>query len=359
MSKDKREAERAARRAKRLAERAEERAMRKERQAKRAAERAERLAERATHRSGRGQDQAQSLEDLVDKVAQKAGRWIDEQTKDVFDSPDDEREVDRARAQAEKARKEARRARQSADKSADKAGRAAEELSDCEDSIDADSDFKHIFEDAEQPSKRTRRHARRGRQKARSSGANHGFAWAYYDWPRQCRPSARRRKSAHIYRDRQRKKVCGVCAGLADYLGRPTWEIRLYAVLGLFFIPSITIPSYFITYFFMDDKPYYKRVTDRFDEDLDSWNSARDDSQSRKRKKSAARQADRSGSASEDNASEDNASEKEPAMNNVQAIKTAKRKFSDIEHRLRRMEGHVTSSSFELQREFRKISADN
>ncbi len=345
MSKDKREAGRVARRAKRLAERAEERAMRKERQAERAAERAARLAERATRRSGREQDRDPSLEDLVDKVAQKAERWIDEQTKGMFDSPDDEREVERAETQAEKARKEAQRARQSADK----ASRAAAALSDYEDAIEADSDFEHIFEDDEQPSKRTRRHARRGRQKARSSGENRGFSWAYYEWPRQGWPSMHRCKSARIYRDRQRKKICGVCAGLADYLGRPAWEIRLYAVLGLFFIPSITIPSYFISYFFMDDKPYYKRVTDRFDEDLDSRNSARDASKPRGRKKSAARQANRPG----------NFSEKEPVMNNVQAIKTAKRKFSDIEQRLRRMESHVTSSKFELQREFRKISGEN
>ena len=323
--------------------------MRKERQADRAAERAERLAERASRRPGREKDLDKSIEDLVDEVTQKAERWIDEQTSRMFDSTEDEREVKRAETQAEKAKKEARKARQSADQ----AGRAAEDLSGYEESVSGDSDFEDFFEEVEQPSKRARGRSRRARERARSSGEKHGFAWAYYEWPQQSRSRARKRRSARLYRDRQRKKICGVCAGIADYVGRPAWEIRLYAVLGLFFIPSIVIPSYFITYFFMDDKPYYKRVTDRFEEGLDSRNSARDDDKSRKRNKSEERQNDASGNYS------DSLSEKEPVMSNVQAMKKAKGKFSDIEQRLRQMEGHVTSSRFELQREFHKISGED
>lgn len=343
MSKDKRDAERAARRAKRLAERAEERASRKESQAERASERAERLAERV-NRPGREKDLEKSIEDLVDEVTQKAERWIDDKTRQMFDSPDEEREIKRASSEARKAKKEAEKAR----KSADQAGRAAEELSDYEDSLDGDSDFEDLFEEVEQPRRRTRAQARKARRKARSGRESHGFAWAYYEWPKS-RSRARKRKSAHLYRDRQRKKICGVCAGVADYVGRPTWEIRLYAVLGLIFIPSVTIPSYFITYFFMDDKPYYRRVTDRFEEGVDSRDSERNDIKSGKRNPSKGRQADVS----------DSLSENEPVMSNVQAMKTAKDKFSVIEQRLRQMEGHVTSSRFELQREFRKISGED
>ena len=53
------------------------------------------------------------------------------------------------------------------------------------------------------------------------------------------------------------------------------------------------------------------------------------------------------------------AEQQKPVMNNVQAIKTAKGKFADIEQRLRQMETHVTSSQFELNREFRKISGED
>ncbi|MBT5153177.1 MAG: PspC domain-containing protein [Gammaproteobacteria bacterium] len=344
MSKDKRDAERVARRAKRLAERAEERARRKERQAERAAERAARLAQRANRRPGRDTELDKSIADLVDEVTQKAELWIDDQTRGMFDSRDEEREIKRVASEAEKARKQAENARQSADQ----AGRAAEELSQYEESLGVDSDFEDLFEDVERPRRRTRGGARKARRKARAQRNSQGFTWVYDSWPRS-RSRARRRKSAHLYRDRQRKKICGVCAGVADYVGRPAWEIRLYAVLGLIFIPSVMFPSYFIAYFLMEDKPYYRRVTDRFKEGRDDRSSEYDPKDWDKRNRAESR---------EDHVAND-LSEKEPVMSNVQAMKTAKDKFSNIEQRLRQMEGHVTSSRFELQREFRKISGED
>ena len=132
---------------------------------------------------------------------------------------------------------------------------------------------------------------------------------------------------------------------MADYVGRPVWEVRLYALLGLIFIPSVLIPSYFIGYFFMGDKPYYRHVTDRFEDGLDSQDRERDDRSSEKRHRSDGRQPP--------------GSNQQPDMSNVQAMKTAKDKFFDIEQRLRQMESYVTSSRFELQREFHKISSES
>ena len=327
-----------------MAERAEERASRKERQAERAAERAERLAQRANRRPGREKELDKSIADLVDEVTQKAEQWIDDRTRRMVDSPDEKREIERVASEAEKARKEAENARYSADQ----AGRAAEELSQYEESLGLDSGFDDLFEDVEQPRRRTRGGARKAGRKARVERQSHWLAWVYDALPRS-RSRARRRKSAHLYRDRQRKKICGVCAGVADYVGRPAWEIRLYAVFGVIFIPSVVIPSYFITYFLMEDKPYYRRVTDRFEEGIDGRDSEYDDRESRKRNRPGERQFHGS----------NDLSEKDSAMSNVQAMKTAKNKFSDIEQRLRQMEGYVTSSRFELQREFRKISGED
>ena len=338
MSRDKRDAEQAASRAQRLAERAEDRARRKQRHAERAVERSERLADRENRRSGRARKLDRSIEDLMDKVAQKAAQWIDDQTRRVFDSPDERRETKRAALAAVKAKRDAEKAR----KSADQASRAVEELSQYEKSLRPDSGFDDFFEDVERPHRRARARVRNARRKTRAIGEGLGFAWAYYAWPRS-RSRARRRKSAHLYRDRQRKKICGVCAGIADYVGRPVWEIRLYASLGLIFIPSVVIPSYFIGYFFMGDKPYYRHVTDRFEDGVYSQDRERDGRSSEKRYRSNGRQPP--------------GSNQQPDMSNVQAMKTAKDKFFDIEQRLRQMEGYVTSSRFELQREFYKISA--
>ena len=340
MSRDKRDAEQAASRAQRLAKRADDRARRKQRHAERAVERSERLADREKRRAGRAKKLDRSIEDLVDKVAHKAAQWIDDQARRVFDSPDERRETKRAALAAVKAKRDAEKARNSADQ----ASRAAEELSQYEKSLGPDSGFDDLFEDVEQPRRRSSARVRDARQKTRAEGEGLGFAWSYYAWPRS-RSRARRRKSAHLYRDRQRKKICGVCAGMADYVGRPVWEVRLYALLGLIFIPSVLIPSYFIGYFFMGDKPYYRHVTDRFEDGVDSQDRERDDRSSEKRHRSDGRQPP--------------GSNQQPDMSNVQAMKTAKDKFFDIEQRLRQMEGYVTSSRFELQREFHKISAES
>ncbi len=138
----------------------------------------------------------------------------------------------------------------------------------------------------------------------------------------------------------QHKKILGVCAGIADYFGRPVWEIRLCAVMGLIFIPSMVIPAYFIMYFLMDDKPRYRRFTDRFAE-AESGHYEQDDNLSENAQRST-----------------NDRSMGRPTMDNVQAMQVVKEKFSEVEQRLRRMETHVTSPRFELQREFKKISEE-
>ena len=195
--------------------------------------------------------------------------------------------------------------------------------------------------------KASRSARRRARRRQRHYGYDywHGMDWGYDDWGRKRK---RRQPSAHLYRDRQRKKICGVCAGTADYFGRPAWEIRLYAVLGLIFIPSVTIPAYFIMYFLMDDKPHYRRVTDRIDEGVEGRRPAGDNEPEgpARTRKQTRRQAMQEKPTDP------------PEMNNVQTMKVAKDKFADIEQRLRQMETHVTSSRFELQRELKKISGE-
>ncbi|MEK9868637.1 MAG: PspC domain-containing protein [Gammaproteobacteria bacterium] len=361
MSREKRDAERAARRAKRLAARTEARARRQERHAQRAAERAERLAERVRRRPEREKNLDQSIEDMVDEVTEKAEAWIDEQARQLFGSADEDREVRRAEKAAMRAREAAAKARQQADR----AGKAASDLSELEvsmydDGMDTyyDDSFDDVLDDGMgdeelwMDSEPTRRRSSR-RSKRRYGTGRFSEHWSYDDF-KMTRRRRRGWRSPHLYRDRERKKVCGVCAGVADYFGRPAWEIRLYTVLGLFFLPSLVVPAYFIMYFLMDDKPYYRRVTDRVDEDLeanhdgalDEGPSSRSHNQESKTKQESAMKKSKSRGV-------------EPRMNNDQAMSVAKEKFSDIEQRLRQMETHVTSSRFELQREIKKISGED
>jgi len=313
---ERREAERAARRARRLADRAEQRAQRKGQQAKRTAERAEELARRAHRRqSPRERDLDKSIEDFVDDVTEKWSRkaeeWIDEKSHKIFDEESDNHRFDTtdgpdsAEVEARKARRTARKARQAAEEAAEFASRSSEQ------------EFRST--------------RRRGKSKRRyRSYGNADFRrWGRSKW---------RRHGYGLYRDSKNKKICGVCAGSAEYLGVETWQVRLGALCGLFFLPSIAIPAYFITYFLMDKKPYYREVTDRFDE-------------GRKSKDDHTRPSMR------ERKSENRVNK--PGTSNVQALSTAKRKFADIEDKLRCMETHVTSSKFELQREFKKISGED
>ena len=89
----------------------------------------------------------------------------------------------------------------------------------------------------------------------------------------------------------------------------------------------------------MDKKPYYREVTDRFEQSRETQEDHPPMRPSMMERKSENRT-------------------NKPAVSNVQAFSNAKRKFADIEDRLRMMESHVTSSKFELQREFKKISGE-
>lgn len=326
---EKRDAEREARRARRLAQRAEQRAIRKEEQAQDAAERAERLAERARRRPKREQDLDQSIEDLVDEVAdkwtRKAEEWIDEQSDKIFDDGSNYHDED-LDAEFEQIQNE------------------------------LDDDLEE--ESKPRPGKRTprRRATPRNvystknasrRSKRRSKKRSYGYAWNSENWNwghyiRRSRKRFRRTwRRGNLYRDSRNKKICGVCAGTAEYLGMETWQVRLIAVMGLIFIPTVAITVYFVTYFLMDKKPYYRQVTDRFD----------DLRRESKEEPSTVRRHNRPRT--------DVKPEVTNEVTNKEAMRVAKEKFGDIEQRLRCMETHVTSSTFELQRELRKISGED
>lgn len=138
-----------------------------------------------------------------------------------------------------------------------------------------------------------------------------------------------------LYRDTRHKRILGVCAGVADYMEIERWQARLVAVLMLIFMPSVAITVYFIAYFLMETKPYYREVTDRYDMD-DPY----DDGEEAGMVNSGSHYRPTQG------------------LTRADAVRMVKQKFSDIEERLRAMESHVTSSRFELQREFKELGDD-
>jgi len=55
--------------------------------------------------------------------------------------------------------------------------------------------------------------------------------------------------------DKQRKKLLGVCAGVADYLDVEPWSVRLVFLVSIVFGGWFLIPIYFIAWFCLDEKP--------------------------------------------------------------------------------------------------------
>jgi phage shock protein C len=117
-----------------------------------------------------------------------------------------------------------------------------------------------------------------------------------------------------LYRNRERGMLAGVCAGIADYFGVEPIAVRLAFVLALvfFFIPAAI--GYVVLAILLPTRPpalYASREEEAF------WRgvaTAPDDT-----------------------------------------LQGLRRKFAEMEDRLRRMETQVTSSDFDLQRQFRDL----
>lgn len=164
------------------------------------------------------------------------------------------------------------------------------------------------------------RHGRRSRWHRHSGSGAFGPAAAGGGLP----PRTRR-----LYRDPERGRLGGVCAGIAAYYGVEPWVVRLLAVTGLLFFPSIVFPAYWIAYFLLDKMPAAG--------DMSAASSARDGGHGR-----------RSNHASP-------APELGPRLSPRNSLRNLQADLSEVELRLRRMEHHVTSGQYELQRELNKI----
>lgn len=149
----------------------------------------------------------------------------------------------------------------------------------------------------------------------------HRHRWDQSDIP----PRTRR-----LRRDRQRAKIAGVCAGLARHYGWQPWQVRCIALTGLFFLPSIFFPAYWILFLVMGRR-----------------REERAPGTGRQRPGAAASVQ----SAGREQASSEPLRTSSPRriLRNVQVD------LNQTELRLRRMEAHVTSSQYELQKAFQEI----
>ena len=119
-----------------------------------------------------------------------------------------------------------------------------------------------------------------------------------------------------LYKNRENKVLCGVCAGIAEYFGFDLALTRLLAVLSQFMFPA-TFLVYIALCILLPNKPekLYKSESDR-----EFWKGVR--------------------------------------VSPTTTFSDVRHRFRSVEARLQRIERYVTSSNFNLDREFRDLERD-
>lgn len=117
-----------------------------------------------------------------------------------------------------------------------------------------------------------------------------------------------------LYRDPRHRRIRGVCAGIAAWLGVPVLAVRIPWVIFLIWNPPLALISYFVLAWLLPDRP-----DDLFADEKEEafWQQVR----------------------------------KEP----VGTVHDLRHRFRTNERRLRAIEAYVTSSEFELNRELRGL----
>lgn len=85
---------------------------------------------------------------------------------------------------------------------------------------------------------------------------------------------ASRFQGGKLYKDSANGILCGVCAGIADWLGVSRLWVRIAALLSLVFMCGTTIIVYFVAALVLSNRPVldrYDRYTRAFGEDYRAW----------------------------------------------------------------------------------------
>jgi phage shock protein C len=176
-----------------------------------------------------------------------------------------------------------------------------------------------------------RRERRESREIWRGQSSGNGMWWGNGMWTGpywgvRPNPSARENpyRTRKLYRDVRHQRIAGVCAGIARYFGMEAWVVRCIAVTGLIFMSQIVVPAYLIAWWVIEPAPNGERAPD----------------------------AEPSGT-KQDHSSP--APELGPQLSPRRSLRDVQWSLDQIELKLRRMETHVTSGQYELQRELKKI----
>ncbi|MEQ9607969.1 MAG: envelope stress response membrane protein PspC [Kiloniellaceae bacterium] len=123
-------------------------------------------------------------------------------------------------------------------------------------------------------------------------------------------------KPSRLYRNRERGRIFGVCAGLADYFGINPFLVRIAAVIALFMFPPPTIICYLLATLLIDRAPAYQYESAA---EKEFWRQLR--------------------------------------LKPSESLSRLRHRYREQEQRIRNMEAFVTSSEAKLHRAFRDLDS--
>lgn len=134
----------------------------------------------------------------------------------------------------------------------------------------------------------------------------------------------------NLYRLPAKGKVFGVCAGIAEYLEWDSWKIRLItivaAILTGFWLVFI---AYMVAFFILEPAPKETSVSNKGNESSSRFSERLDEVKQTFQAKTHTSKI---------------------------SIEQLEEQFANIKKRVEKMEAHVTSGRFELEREFRRMA---
>jgi len=144
--------------------------------------------------------------------------------------------------------------------------------------------------------------------------------------------------SKKLYKNPDRAKLCGVCAGLSEYFGFETWLVRVVTVSFFLFSGGSAFVAYFVACFILEPKP--GTVSNRGCFGSERKRRAASDSVDSDQRRYSASVKDvwKKGNA--------------PSIT-LQKLET---RFGNMEDQLQELESYVTSNKYQLDKEFQNMT---
>jgi phage shock protein C len=159
-------------------------------------------------------------------------------------------------------------------------------------------------------------------------------------------------RRGELYRDKSKAKIAGVCAGIADYFGIEIWLVRILTVTAFLLLAGpFMLVAYVAAWFILEEKPQSK-YNDEATYSSKGYTFATD---SRSSDSAYQGKGFRNSDTDAEQKVEIKAKVWQAGQPPRQAFMDIKHRYAAVEDKLRELEKYVTSSEFQLKREFNKL----